>query len=164
MNLPLNIDIQQILLHIFNFLILFGGLYFILYSPVKKFMDKREQEYRKNDEKSEKLRHDAEELKREYEDKMSELEHNTKAIKQRAEDEARKSAEAIVSKANADAEAIVEKAKDSAQKKKAEIIRSADKDIAVLCEAALEKIITDSANEDYDSFIKSAKETVKNGK
>ena len=41
MNLPLNIDLQQIFLHMLNFVILAGGLYFILYSPVKKFMDQR---------------------------------------------------------------------------------------------------------------------------
>ena len=41
MGVPLNIDWQQILLHLFNFLILFGGLYLLLYRPVKAFMDKR---------------------------------------------------------------------------------------------------------------------------
>jgi F-type H+-transporting ATPase subunit b len=49
MNLPLNIDIQQILLHLLNFTILFGILYFLLYSPVKKFMEKREQYYKDMD-------------------------------------------------------------------------------------------------------------------
>ena len=29
MNIPLNIDWQQILLHVLNFVILFGGLYFL---------------------------------------------------------------------------------------------------------------------------------------
>ena len=42
MNIPLNIDWQQILLHVLNFVILFGGLYFLLYKPVKNFMAKRE--------------------------------------------------------------------------------------------------------------------------
>ena len=41
MNIPLNIDWQQILLHVLNFVILFGGLYFLLYKPVKNFMAKR---------------------------------------------------------------------------------------------------------------------------
>ena len=41
MNVPLNIDWQQILLHLLNFVILFAILYFLLYDPVKKFMDKR---------------------------------------------------------------------------------------------------------------------------
>ena len=42
MNVPLNIDWQQILLHLFNFIILAGGLYLLLYKPVKNFMEKRE--------------------------------------------------------------------------------------------------------------------------
>ena len=33
MNLPLNIDLQQIFLHMLNFVILAGGLYRIKYSP-----------------------------------------------------------------------------------------------------------------------------------
>ena len=32
MNIPLNIDWQQILLHLLNFVILAGGLYLLLYS------------------------------------------------------------------------------------------------------------------------------------
>ena len=40
-NLPLNIDLQQIFLHLLNFTILLAGLYFLLYEPVKKFMNKR---------------------------------------------------------------------------------------------------------------------------
>ena len=46
MNIPLNIDWQQILLHVLNFVILFGGLYFLLYKPVKNFMAKREAQVR----------------------------------------------------------------------------------------------------------------------
>ena len=41
--MPLGIDITQILLHMFNVVILFGGMYIILYSPVKKFMKQREE-------------------------------------------------------------------------------------------------------------------------
>ena len=40
MNIPLNIDWQQILLHLLNFVILAGGLYLLLYQPVKAFMEK----------------------------------------------------------------------------------------------------------------------------
>ena len=49
MNLPLNIDLQQIFLHMLNFVILVGGLYFILYAPVKKFMDQRTAHYAEMD-------------------------------------------------------------------------------------------------------------------
>ena len=43
---PLNISPQQILLHWLNLVILVGGLYFILYKPVKKFISKREEYYK----------------------------------------------------------------------------------------------------------------------
>ena len=49
MNIPLNIDWQQILLHLLNFAILAGGLYFLLYKPVKDFMDKRTAYYKEMD-------------------------------------------------------------------------------------------------------------------
>ena len=42
MGIPLNVDWQQILLHLFNFIILFGGLWLLLYKPVKNFMAKRD--------------------------------------------------------------------------------------------------------------------------
>ena len=42
MGVPLNIDWQQILLHMFNLIILTGGLYFLLYQPVTAFMKKRQ--------------------------------------------------------------------------------------------------------------------------
>ena len=49
MEIPLNVDWQQILLHLFNFIILFGGLWLLLYKPVKNFMAKREAYYKDMD-------------------------------------------------------------------------------------------------------------------
>ena len=43
--MPLNINWQQILLHLLNLVILIVGLYLILYKPVKKFMKKRNVTY-----------------------------------------------------------------------------------------------------------------------
>ena len=47
--MPLNINLQQILLHALNFVILFGALYFLLYKPVRDFMDSRKAHYEKMD-------------------------------------------------------------------------------------------------------------------
>ena len=43
--MPLNIDLLQILLHAFNFLILAGGLSLILFKPVEKFLNERKEYY-----------------------------------------------------------------------------------------------------------------------
>ena len=41
MDMPLNIDFLQIFLHMLNFVILAGGLSFLLYKPVNKFLEQR---------------------------------------------------------------------------------------------------------------------------
>ena len=61
MNIPLNIDWQQILLHLLNFVILAGGAVSqALYKPVKTFMEKRQQYYQEQDAKAAKTLADAE--------------------------------------------------------------------------------------------------------
>ena len=69
--MPLNIDWKQILLHLFNFVLLFAILFFLLYKPVKKFMDKRMQYYKDMDDDANKKLEDAEEMKKAYEQKLS---------------------------------------------------------------------------------------------
>ena len=67
--MPLNIDWQQILLHLLNFVILFAGLWLLLYKPVKKFMNGRREKYEKMDADAEKKTAEAEEKRAEYEKK-----------------------------------------------------------------------------------------------
>ena len=71
MGVPLNIDWQQILLHLFNFLILFGGLYLLLYRPVKAFMDKRTAYYADMDAEAKRKLADAERQKEQYRDHLA---------------------------------------------------------------------------------------------
>ena len=72
MNIPLNIDWQQILLHLFNFTILAGGLYLLLYRPVKEFMQKRDAYYQGINDQAEQLKQQADQLKKDYQQKLSE--------------------------------------------------------------------------------------------
>ena len=71
MNIPLNIDWQQILLHLFNFSILAGGLYLLLYRPVKDFMRKREEYYQSMDEQARQDRASAQALQQEYQARLA---------------------------------------------------------------------------------------------
>ena len=71
---PLNIDWQQILLHLFNFTILFGALYILLYKPVKDFMTHREEHFAEMESKAGQALADAEKNKEENEKKLSDFE------------------------------------------------------------------------------------------
>ena len=81
--LPLNIDWQQILLHLFNFTILFGALYILLYKPVRDFMENREAHYAEMDSKAEQALADAENSKASYEKKERDFDEEIRAEKNR---------------------------------------------------------------------------------
>ena len=73
MNIPLNIDWQQILLHLFNFVLLAGGLYLLLYRPVKDFMKKREDHYAQMAQEAEKDRQEARQMVQDYKEKLADI-------------------------------------------------------------------------------------------
>ena len=87
MNIPLNIDWQQILLHVLNFVILFGGLYFLLYKPVKNFMAKREAHYAEMAQKAQSELDSAEKIKADYQEQLKSVEGEISAKRTEAQKE-----------------------------------------------------------------------------
>ena len=68
--MPLNINLQQILLHALNFVILFGAMYFLLYKPVKDYMESRKAHYVKMDEDAKAALAEAEQTKAQYAEQL----------------------------------------------------------------------------------------------
>lgn len=157
MNLPLNIDWQQILLHMFNLIILGFGLYFILYKPVKAFMDKREAYYKDLDDSANKKNEDADKLLKEYQDKLAKADEEIKDKKNIAMKELDDKVNSELNKAKEDAKRIVEDAKAQGQKKHDELVESANKDICDLAIKATSKLVDKTLDDSYDEFLKSVK-------
>ena len=88
MNIPLNIDWQQILLHLMNFVILAGGLYFLLYKPVKAFMDKRAAYYQERADQAAQTTQAAQQLKADYEARLSAADDEIREEKKQAQKDA----------------------------------------------------------------------------
>lgn len=162
MNIPLNIDWQQILLHLFNFVILFGGLYFLLYKPVKKFMAKREEHYKEMDEKTSNALADAEKLKADYTLKLEEADETIRNRRLESQREAKEAADAKIVEAKVQAEKIISNAKADAQRCKDKIIEQSQEEIKELAVKAAEKLLISSSSEAYDKFLDSAEEAQKN--
>lgn len=149
--LPLNIDIQQILLHAVNLVILIGGLYIILYKPVKDFMDKRVQHYKDIDEQADKLIAESLEKKQMYEDKLSNADDEIAKLKNDAAAKSREAAAKELSDAKAEAEKIRSNARTLAENEKEKILLDAKKEIADLAAQAAAKII--DGEDEYTSFL-----------
>ena len=115
MNVPLNIDWHQILMHLFNFALLAGGLYLLLYQPVKRFMEKRAAHYKEMDDAAnEKLEH-AKALEADYQRRMANAEAEITQLKAKAVKESEAAAAASLNSAKEQSEKLLLAAKEAAQ-------------------------------------------------
>ena len=145
MNIPLNIDWQQILLHVLNFVILFGGLYFLLYKPVKNFMAKREAHYAEMAQKAQSELDSAEKIKADYQEQLKSVEGEISA----------KRTEAQLSDAHAQADKIVADAQKDAARVHDKMIADAQKELTELAMEATKKLVYKDGDP-YDAFLDQA--------
>ncbi len=155
--MPLGIDFTQIFLHLLNVIILFVGLYLILYKPVKKFMQAREDHYKEMDETAKKNLSEAEEKNAEADGRLKALDEEISQQKRKA------SLDIGTMRSNAEAEAkatankIIDDAKKDAENQKQAILESAKKDITEMVENATRKVVlSGNTSEAYDMFLDNA--------
>ena len=149
MNIPLNIDWQQILLHWMNLAILTGGLYFLLYQPVKQFMAKREAYYRSLDEEAAKKLREAEELKSAYQSKLDGAEEEIRQSRAKAQAAVQQSVEEQM----AQARQIVAKAKEEAASSRERVIQDSQRELRELAAAAVKKLTVKADTDLFDQFL-----------
>lgn len=153
--MPLNIDWQQILLHLLNFVILAGGLYFLLYQPVKDFMAKREQHYREIDEAAEKNRAEAERLRRAAQERYTTAEDEIGRMRTKASDEIEAEKQRQFAEARADARRILETAGKTADLRTKKALADANEQLRALAVDAVEKLIINEGSA-LDKFLDAA--------
>ncbi len=153
-NLPLNINFTQIFLHLLNFLILFAILYFLLYKPVRNFMEKREKTYKDMDDEARDNLRVSEETKAQYETKISEAETEISQMKQKSRQEIEKNRDSQLQAAKDEAERIIREAKAEATREKDRIISEAQSEISEMVTDATEKLaLQATAGEAFDQFL-----------
>lgn len=156
MKLPLNIDWQQILLHAFNFILLGGGLGFLLYKPVKKFMNGREEYYKNMDAEAEKKLADAKADAEKYSKLLADAEKKTEALRAEKLADAEREARARVAAAERESEKILDDARREAVEERDAMMRRADGEIADMVSKAVDKMVGERSGDAFDDFINSA--------
>ena len=155
--IPLNIDWQQILLHLFNFTILFGALYILLYKPVKDFISRRTAYYAEMDSKAEDALKEAESSRDAYDEKIKAFDDEVRAERAKVGQEMAALRDKELAQAKTAAEKIVSDARTEANREKEEIIASAQKDITDMVTGAMEKLtLEQSASDAFDQFLDAA--------
>lgn len=151
--MPLNINFQQILLHLFNFVVLFAILYFLLYKPVKQFMDKRTAYFKQLDDEARANLAETEKVKAEYAEKLAAADEEMAADRASARKELEQTSAAKLKQAEEEADKIIAAARVTAENERAKILREAQDEIAALVTDAAEKIVSGSTSDAFDQFL-----------
>lgn len=158
MNIPLNIDWQQILLHLLNFAVLAGGLYLLLYKPVKEFMDKRQAHYQELEETAQRKLREAEEEMASGRQALQREREELCAQKAQTLQEAEQTAREHLERAKSQGDQIVAGARTAAKRTLDKAEADAQLRIKELTAAAVEKLVLRSVGEAYDQFLDAAEE------
>lgn len=152
--MPLNIDWQQILLHLFNFVILFAILYLLLYKPVKQFMDERTKYYEKLDNEAKENLAASEKLQLEHTEKLNAIEIEIAEKKENAHKELEASLALRKKQADEEASKIITDARKSAQYEREKMLKEAKNEITEIVTNATEKIVSKGSTSDaFDQFL-----------
>ena len=165
MNLPLNIDILQILLHMLNFVSLAGGLTFLLYKPVVKFMEERRQQFAEQEAANKANAEENEKLHEEYEKKIRQADAEISERKKLLEKEYAEISSEYIKDAKEKATAIINAAELEAEVRKEHIMESVQAEIGELVVSATQKLLSNTVTPErnsalYDEFIRLAENTV----
>lgn len=153
MNIPLNIDLQQILLHWLNLAILVGGLYFLLYKPVKDFMQKRQEHYQELERQAQEKLQEAERVQAEYQSKLDGVEEELHEARQKAQQAVQKSADEQLALAQAQAREIVVDAHAQAAQAREKALRDSQRELKRLAAQAAEKLAFHPETDAFDQFL-----------
>jgi len=153
-NIPLNVDWQQILLHWMNLVILTGGLYFLLYKPVTAFMEKREAHYRELEEQAAGKLREAEELKSTYQAKLDGADEEIRQARAKAQAAVQQSME----EQKAQAEQIIAKAQAEAEHNRERIMLESQRELRELTAAAVKKLTVKADTDLFNQFLDLAEE------
>ena len=148
---PLNIDPQQILLHWMNRAILVGGLYFLLYKPVKNFIAKREEHYKELDRRADDRIAQAEQLKAEYGEKLAAADEEIHQARAKAQLAVEQSTQEQLNQARAQAEQIVAQARAQADRIKEQAIHDSQDEIRRMAETAAGRLALQK--DPFDQFL-----------
>ena len=153
--MPLNIDWQQILLHMLNFVILAGGLYFILYKPVKSFMAKREQHYKEMNDAAESNRAEAAALRKATQEKYDAAVDEVIRMRTKASDEIEAEKQRLLGEARAEARRILETAGKTAEMRSKKALADSNDELRALAMEAVEKLLINDGSA-LDKFLDAA--------
>lgn len=144
----LGINPSFLLSQVVNFLILFAGLYFLLWKPILKMFDQRKERIQQGLEDAERAREERERAEAEFDKRVEEAAQERERIIARATDEAQEQRKSILAQAEQDAEKVLIEAGEEAESERERILEELRGQVAVLAIAAANRLIGEALDEE----------------
>ncbi len=151
--MPLNIDWQQILLHLFNFIILAAGLSFLLFKPVRKFMAQREEKYKKAAADHAQALAETEALEKERQVKIAALDSDLAEREKQALAVTETRKKRMLAEAQEEADKIISDGRKRAEAEREKYIAGAGDEIAAMVLRSAEKLLASESNAATDGAL-----------
>ena len=148
----LRIDINLIFT-VINILVLFGGLWFVLFKPVRKILDERQAEADREYDDAKQKQVEADASKEKYDASIAEIEQQRKDTLAEARRKADDEYQRIVDHAEAQAKDITNRATIEAENQKKKILKSAEEEIADMVVEAAGKVAGTAEGADFDRSL-----------
>ena len=136
-----NISIVDIVIAIFNFLLLLALLWLVLYRPIIRLLDEREERIRNEREEIERMKKEAAQLREEWERKNAEITNQAKQIIEEATKQAQKAREDILAQARDDAHRILARAENEVGRERTRVWEELWEEMVSLVITAATKIV-----------------------
>lgn len=149
-------DIQpmDIAINIINIVVLYVLLRFILYKPVKKFMQARTAGIQKNISDAESAKADALALKGSYDERLKDAKGEAEMLIKEGNEKANQSATSIVEAAHQQAEELLKKAEEKASREREDMVQALEKQITDMAIALAGEILQrEIRQEDNEKLI-----------
>ncbi|UZQ83642.1 F0F1 ATP synthase subunit B [Thermoanaerobacter sp. RKWS2] len=134
-------NVWTFIITIINLLVLYYILKRLLFKPVTKFLEDRENKIKSSLEEADKERQEAYSLKAKYEEILKNADNEGKAIIEKAQKAAEDKANKIIENANKEAENIIEKAKEEAMLEKIKAMHDLRTEISQLVIDAASRVL-----------------------
>ncbi len=143
----------DIVIHILNIIVLFFVLRILLYKPVKKFMQAREDRIKAEKQEIADSRAEIDELKKQYEEKLADTESEAKEIMRDAAEKAQTQSADIIKEAEEKAKNILTDADIKAEDAKNKAAQSIKQDVVSAAAEMAAKILSREINEKDNADI-----------
>lgn len=138
---------------VINILVLFGGLWFVLFKPVRKILDERQAEADREYETAKSKQAEADAAKEQYDASLAEIDQARKDTLDEARRKADDEYQRIIGHAEAQAKDITDRAQADAENQKKKILKSAEEQIADMVVEAAGKVAGTAEGADFDRSL-----------